>query len=217
MPFVLNYAPWTQSKGGSVLKTFATVMDLAPTILQLANIPHPTLTKSQFRGRDVEPIRGKSWVEYFENGIRDPDSVDAIHTSDDPAVGVCCPSFTPSIFHLIDSMVIQWELFGRAALRKGKWKILFMPTWSHGTNNWELFDLDADPGETNNLAEKEPEKLAELIGHWETYVKETGVVWGPPLKPGPVNVDMTTVIGGDPLDDTRAWMPPTRAQSKRRV
>lgn len=98
VPFVLNYAPWTQSKGGSVLKTFATVMDLAPTILQLANIPHPTLTNSQFRGRDVEPIRGKSWVEYFENGIRDPDSVDAIHTSDDPAVGVCYPSFTFQFF-----------------------------------------------------------------------------------------------------------------------
>jgi len=192
VPMILNYPPWTQERGGEIVDAFGTVMDLMPTILDLANIQHPGKT---FRGREVEEMRGKSWVKFFESGTQSGDTITAIHSSDDPAVG--------------------WELFGRAALRKGNWKIVYMTPWSHGKGEWELFDLSKDPGETRDLSAEEPGKLKELKELWEVYVKESGVVWGSPLNEIEVKVpglERRDVIGGDPLEDTmmwtKAWMPP---------
>ncbi|EEB94388.1 hypothetical protein MPER_06806, partial [Moniliophthora perniciosa FA553] len=152
VPMIVNYPPWTEKRAGTIIDAFATVMDIAPTVLDLAGIEHPGAT---FRGRSVEGMRGKSWRAFFEGSeVR---GVDAIHTSDDPAVG--------------------WELFGRAALRHRHWKIVFMPRWSHGKGDWELFDLSKDLGETKDLASKYPEKVKELLVLWDEYVRQNGVVW----------------------------------------
>jgi arylsulfatase len=147
-------------------------MDIMPTMLDLANITHPAPGPEQasYRDRQVFPMRGKSWSSFFES-LANSSSADTtligsgdtdIHTSDDPAVG--------------------WEMYGRAALRKGNWKILWMPLDAHGKAKWELFDLSTDPGETNDLAEVYPERLQALLVDWEVYVKETGVVWGAPFS-----------------------------------
>lgn len=42
--------------GGRRVDTFAYVWDIMPTILELAQIPHP----NEFRGREVEPMMGRS-------------------------------------------------------------------------------------------------------------------------------------------------------------
>ncbi|KAJ3782438.1 alkaline-phosphatase-like protein [Lentinula aff. detonsa] len=187
VPMIINYPPWTKERGGEVVNAFATVMDIMPTILDLAGVQHPGKT---FRGREVEEMRGKSWVKFFENKNHIEDTTTAIHLEDDPAVG--------------------WELFGRAALRKGNWKIVYMTPWSYGKGDWELFNLSKDPGETKDLSGEEPQKLKELLELWEIYVKKNGVVWGSPLSEVEVKVpglERKDVIGGDPLEDTRAWMP----------
>lgn len=197
VPLILNYPAWTKASNGKVIDAFSTVMDITPTILELAGIIHPG-SDTLFRGRKVERVRGKSWVQFFaELNSKDEISGWAIHGSDDPAVG--------------------WELFGRAALRSGKWKIVHMPPWAHGKGDWELFDLEEDPGETNDLALKLPEKLKELLVLWEGYIKETGVVWGEALAPGVVQFDgnLNDTVGGDPIEDVRAWMPESRGRSKR--
>lgn len=41
---------------------FATVMDLAPTILAMAGVSHPA---PSYKGRDVVPMRGVSWMPFF--------------------------------------------------------------------------------------------------------------------------------------------------------
>jgi arylsulfatase len=51
-----------------------------------------------------------------------------------------------------------------------------------------LFNVEKDPGEVHDLAEENPEKLAELLAHWEEYVVETGTVgrscdWGTMVVP----------------------------------
>jgi arylsulfatase len=45
-----------------------------------------------------------------------------------------------------------------------------------GKDDWELFDLETDISERNDLAETNIEKLNELILLWEKYADETGVV-----------------------------------------
>ena len=72
--------------------------------------------------------------------------------------------------------VMGWELFGRCAIQKGRWKIVRMAEpWGSG-ERWQLFDLEADPAEERDLAAAAPEKLAELRRAWDTYAKDHGVV-----------------------------------------
>ncbi len=65
------------------------------------------------------------------------------------------------------------ELHGNRALVRGDWKILLQAS----SGSWELFNLAADPGETNDLATERPELLAELILAWEQFADDTGVVY----------------------------------------
>jgi len=57
-----------------------------------------------------------------------------------------------------DDILINVELF-RGAIRKGKWKLLKVATLPGKT---ELFDVEADPGETTNLAGQHPEVVRDL-------------------------------------------------------
>ncbi|KAF2136637.1 uncharacterized protein K452DRAFT_279687 [Aplosporella prunicola CBS 121167] len=150
VPFILSYAPLTNDHASCISHAFATVMDIAPTLLDLAHVPHPG--SAPFRGRAVAPLRGVSWVPYL---TRNPTDADVrIHAED---------------------AVQGWELFGRMAVRRGKWKAAFVPE-PHGPSAWQLYDLEADPGETRDLAAEEGERLQELLKEYEAYVQEVGVV-----------------------------------------
>ncbi|KAI0965353.1 alkaline-phosphatase-like protein [Xylaria arbuscula] len=135
--------------GGSITHQFATVMDLAPTILDMAGVTHPAPT---YQGRQIVPMRGKSMVPYLTK------ESETIHEKD---------------------FINGWETCGRAACRRGDWKIVFIPK-PKGPERWQLYNLAKDPGEIHDLAEQEPEKLKELIKLWDIYVLETGVI---PLSP----------------------------------
>lgn len=65
---VVHYPGFAKEKqNGSILQPFSTVMDLCPTILDLAGIKHPAADAKPgtFRGRPVAPMRGKSWVSFI--------------------------------------------------------------------------------------------------------------------------------------------------------
>lgn len=62
---------------------------------------------------------------------------------------------------------LYWRQGGRAALRKGPWKIV-SPNRKNSNRNWELYNIDSDIGEARNLAADHPEKLAELVRAWES-------------------------------------------------
>ena len=49
------------------------------------------------------------------------------------------------------------------ALIKGKWKLVSSPT---DGNKWELYDIESDRTEMNNLRDKYPEALQEMIKAW---------------------------------------------------
>jgi arylsulfatase len=76
---------------------FSTVMDIAPTVLELAGVTHPG---TEYRGREVAPMRGRSLLPYLSG------DTEAVH---DDVTGT------------------GWELFGRRAIRQGDWKALHLP------------------------------------------------------------------------------------------
>jgi arylsulfatase A-like enzyme len=51
-------------------------------------------------------------------------------------------------------------------VREGDWKAS-----KRGQQDWELFNLAADPGETNNLAARKPEVLKDLVGQWSQWIE----------------------------------------------
>jgi arylsulfatase len=146
-PCIVRYPPATKSPGGTIIHTFTTVMDILPTILDLAGVEPPG---SVFRGREVAPIRGKSWRPLLaaEDG-----TVELYDSKED---------------------IVGWEQLGIAAVRVNNWKALFLPP-PRGPGKWELYDLSTDKGEVHDLADTHPVKLAEMIAHYETYFQESGL------------------------------------------
>jgi len=68
---------------------------------------------------------------------------------------------------------IFWEHEGNKAVRLGKYKLV--QKWKEGNeDNWELYDLDNDRTETNNLIMEIPDKANEMIAMynaWATKIK----------------------------------------------
>ncbi|MEZ5402072.1 MAG: arylsulfatase [Bryobacteraceae bacterium] len=69
---------------------------------------------------------------------------------------------------------IFWEHEGNRAVRDGKWKLV-----SRFPDDWELYDLDADRTELNNLASAEPARVAAMKRDYDAWAARCGVVpWG---------------------------------------
>ena len=71
-----------------------------------------------------------------------------------------------------------FEMFGHRGLWKDGWKAVAYhpPGTPFDTDAWELYHLDNDFSETENLAETHPEKLAELIADWWTQAERCKVL-----------------------------------------
>ena len=65
--------------------------------------------------------------------------------------------------------VLMWEHYTTAAIRDGKWKLVKLG----GNKPWELYDMERDRSEMNNLAGAMPEKVKELSAKWEAEAKRT--------------------------------------------
>jgi len=66
------------------------------------------------------------------------------------------------------------EIFGGRAYREDQWKI----TWMHkpfGIDDWQLFDLDEDPAEQNDLSDQFPEIKTRLVSAWNEYAVANNV------------------------------------------
>ena len=71
----------------------------------------------------------------------------------------------------IDREAIYWEHEGNRAVRVGKWKLV-----AKGRNGpWELYDMEADRTELDDLAARLPDKAKQLADLWEAYATRTGV------------------------------------------
>jgi arylsulfatase len=66
---------------------------------------------------------------------------------------------------------LYWEHIGNRALRQGKWKLV----WDRTVKHWELYDLEADRTETNDLAAAEPDRAARMSEAWMRWAESIGV------------------------------------------
>ena len=78
----------------------------------------------------------------------------------------------------IEREAIYWEHEGNRAVRKDNWKLV-----SRHPGQWELYDLEADRTELDNLLQKNPQKVAQLKTLWESWAKRVGVQPWPVKRP----------------------------------
>ncbi|KAI0081284.1 arylsulfatase [Panus rudis PR-1116 ss-1] len=155
VPLVLKPASrkLKNASGSKITNAFCTVMDIVPTVLDLAGLKHPG---TEYKGRAIAGLRGASWTRFL-SVARETDNKVITATVHPP------------------DYVVGFEVAGSAGLIKGRYKLTYVP-FPKGPQRWELFDLETDPGETTDLKESEPQIFAELLGEWEKYKKEVGVV-----------------------------------------
>jgi arylsulfatase A-like enzyme len=134
------------ARRGKTDTQLASVLDLAPTFLQVAGIDPAA---GEYAGRKVHQLEGTSLWSYLSGGT------DRVHPQD---------------------QVMGLELFGRAYMRKGDWKLVWINRpW--GSGDWELYNLAEDPHEGRNLSKENPQKFSELMESWKQYQEKNGVIF----------------------------------------
>jgi arylsulfatase len=126
---------------GLIDTSYATVMDLAPTFLEIAGAEYPA-------SESVRPMLGESMRAFLAGETK------SVHDE----------NYVTVLYHS-----------GRAFLRQGDWKIANLEA-PFSENDFELFNLADDPGETTNLAEDYPEKYSALIDLWREQRRELGII-----------------------------------------
>lgn len=99
-----------------------------------------------FEGREVEPMRGRSMAGLLSG------SSDTVYADDEFVGG---------------------EMLNGKWMRQGRYKAVTVSP-PYGSGVWSLYDVMNDPGETQDLAAKQPAKLKQLQNAWDRYAEEVG-------------------------------------------
>jgi arylsulfatase A-like enzyme len=70
----------------------------------------------------------------------------------------------------LDERTLYWEHEGNRAVRQGRWKLV-----SRHPGNWELYDMEADRTETNDVAARHPDRVREMAALYEKWAARCGV------------------------------------------
>jgi arylsulfatase len=73
-----------------------------------------------------------------------------------------------------------WEHEGNRAVRLGKWKLV-----SRYRKAWELYDMELDRTESNNLAGQHPDQVQDMAALYEGWAKRCKVLPPDQLPPPP--------------------------------
>jgi len=151
---LIAYWPRVIKDVGRITHQVSHIVDIMATCLDMAGAEYP----ASYNGRTVLPLEGKSLLPIFQGKKRRGHEV------------------------------LYWQFGSSCAVRKGKWKLVC----SHpnpragidyfnegdelkGKGNderaWELYDMWSDRTETNNLADKYPQKVREMVNLYETWAR----------------------------------------------
>jgi len=125
------------SKRGVLVDEPGHLIDIMPTCLELAGVKFP----AEFNGTQTISPEGLSLL---------------------PAIAG----------KKLDREFLFWEHEGNRAIRTGKWKLVAklntpMQFTPEDENKWELYDLEKDPSETEDLAAKYPGRVKKMAAKWE--------------------------------------------------
>ena len=193
VPLIISWKG--QIKEGRVVDDFVSLNDLAPTFLELANIKIPEyMTAKSLSGILRSDLSGRVEAERDhiitarerhafcrEGGLGYPGR--SIRTYDflyirnyEPGRW---PAGDPPLFGDIDAHMLHYPSPTKLNMMLNKDKPDVKPLYDHAfmkRPSEELYDLNKDPWQMNNLAESEeyPDKKKELSDRLDNYLKKTG-------------------------------------------
>ena len=136
-PMVVTWPARIKDKGG-IRTQFTHLIDVVPTILDAANLPAPKTVD----GVEQKPMDGVSFLSTF-------DSADAK------------PVRQRQYFEIFSNRAIYDNCWIACAQHTFPWRQDFAPgNWDE--DKWELYHIDEDLSEANDLAAEMPDKLAEM-------------------------------------------------------
>ncbi len=144
---VAAFAHYRGFQRQSISNALFPVVDVTPTVLEMAGVP-VSHDGAADPNKAIEPITGRSQVAMLKG---DPQAQQG------------------------EPRVLVTELFGKRAVRQGKWKISHLPP-PYGTNTWQLFNLDEDIGEARDVSARHPQVRERLIAHWDVYARQNNVI-----------------------------------------
>lgn len=147
-PLIVHW-PAGITSPGEYRDQIGNVIDIMPTLVELTGANYPIT----FNGQSITPAAGVSLVPSFVN-------------------------------HPMNCDAICWEHEMNRAVRSGKWKLVSAGgmidggygKWKYYINGpWELYDMENDPTELNDLSAKYPDQAARLLQIWQSWAKKVSV------------------------------------------
>lgn len=153
-PMIVHW-PSRVHAGGIITKQVAHIIDLMPTCIEAAKAHYPEL----YKGHQITEFQGISLIPAF-TGLTSIDRT------------------------------ICWEHEGNRSIRRGKWKLVseYPGSWSSVRSyptkgKWELYDMNTDRTEMDDLAGQMPELVKELSQQWQSWADSSDVVSWKELNP----------------------------------
>lgn len=148
-PMVVSW-PAKIQHDDKVRDTFVHLVDVVPTILEAAHVKMPKTVN----GIQQKPLAGQSFLASFT----------------DPAYG----GRSEQYFEIFSNRSMYADGWKANAQHTLPWRQDLAPgNWDK--DRWELYNLNEDFSEANDLAAKNPEKLAELKEKFDAAAKEFGI------------------------------------------
>jgi len=141
-------ASWPkQIPANSYSDTMGWIGDIFPTCLEMAGLTYP----SEFRGSKLDPLDGRSLL----------------------------PSLLGKSQPLIESVFLN-DKGQQGMIWKGRWKFLINPGWyaitsKENRTNYELYDLESDPCEVINIADRQVELVKTLSALCKEWQEKQGI------------------------------------------
>ena len=131
--------------GGGTRRQFADAIDVLPTILDLVGVAAP----AEIDGVEQSRIDGKSFASVLRDA-QAPETHETQHFEMLGSRGIYHRGWKAVTFHPLGQMYDDG----------------LDPDAPFDDDVWELYDVQADPSETNDLAATEPTRLAEMVDLW---------------------------------------------------
>jgi arylsulfatase A-like enzyme len=200
-PMVVSWPNRIKDKGG-IRSQFTHLIDIVPTILDVAGIPAPDFVE----GIEQKPMDGVSIASTFDNAKAKPVR-------------------KRQYFEIFTNRAIYDDGWIACAQHTLPWRQDLAPAhWEK--DKWELYNIDEDFSESNDLAAKMPDKLAEMKALFDEEAEKNNVypfddrgagrLAEPKPAPGgadPSRTDFTYYAGASRLPETAA--PNTKNRSHR--